>query len=211
MKTYVYIDAFNLYYGALKGTPYKWLNPLKLAETLLFSQHRIERIKYFTAKVNSRPKDPDQPMRQNMYLRALRTIPNLEIFFGHFLTHPITMPLADPPADGPKYVKVVKSEEKGSDVNLASQLLLDGFSHNFESAVLITGDSDFLMPVQIVMERLGKPVGIINPQPQLCRVLKQQATFYKTIRRTALAACQFPDELCDEQGQFHKPAKWSVQ
>lgn len=208
MKTYLYIDAFNLYFGALKGTPYKWLNPLKLAEILL-TKDSIARIHYFTARVNPRPQDPEQPLRQCMYLRALQTLPNLQIHYGHFLTHPIKLPLEQPLLDGTRYATVIKSEEKGSDVNLASQLLFDGFAGNFECAVLITGDSDFLAPVKIVMDHLHKPVGIINPQKKLCRVLVQQASFYKKIRPGVLQASQFPDELRDAQGAFHKPKKWS--
>ena len=72
MKTYVYVDGFNLYYGAVKDTPYKWLNPQKLCD-LLLPNHNITKIKYFTARISARPNDPDQPTRQQFYLRALRT------------------------------------------------------------------------------------------------------------------------------------------
>jgi hypothetical protein len=57
----VYVDGFNLYYGALKGTPYKWLDIRKLCELLLPNNH-INQIKYFTAMVSARPHDPDQPV-----------------------------------------------------------------------------------------------------------------------------------------------------
>ena len=99
MKTIVYIDGFNLYYGAVKGTPYKWLNLLALCKFLL-PKNEIIRIKYFTALVTARPNDPDQPNRQQLYLRALRTIPGLEIIYGHFLEHVIMMPLAIPHQEG---------------------------------------------------------------------------------------------------------------
>jgi hypothetical protein len=49
-KVNVYIDGFNLYYGALKGTPYKWLDLSRLCQTLLPSD-TIHEIKYFTARV----------------------------------------------------------------------------------------------------------------------------------------------------------------
>ena len=77
-KTVVYVDGFNLYYGCLKATPYRWLNLLKLSQ-LLLPTHEILQIKYFTALVTSRPKNPDQATRQQTYLRALQTIPNLQI------------------------------------------------------------------------------------------------------------------------------------
>lgn len=62
METFVYVDAFNLYYGSVKGTPYKWLDISSLCRILL-PRHSIARIKYFTALVDPRPDDPDQPTR----------------------------------------------------------------------------------------------------------------------------------------------------
>ena len=88
MKTIVYVDGFNLYYGAVKGTPYKWLNVKTLCE-LLLPKNQIIRIKYFTAPVTARPSDPDQPNRQQLLCRALQTLPELEIIFGRFLSHEI--------------------------------------------------------------------------------------------------------------------------
>ena len=207
MKTFLYIDAFNLYFGAVRGTPYKWLDLQKLAKILL-PRHDVVRIKYYTALVNARPHDPDQPFRQRAYLRALKTLPNLEIFYGHFLTHVVKIPLANPVPGLPPLVEVVKTEEKGSDVNLASHLLLDAYRNRFECAVVMTGDSDLLTPVQIVMEELRKPVGVINPQKIPCRVLERQATFYKHIRISTLKKAQFPSQLKDEKGFVLKPGEW---
>jgi hypothetical protein len=79
----VYIDGFNLYYGCLRRTPYKWLDLGKLCETLL-TDNEIHRIRYFTARIEARPDDPDAPNRQDAYLRALRSVPNLTIHYGHF-------------------------------------------------------------------------------------------------------------------------------
>lgn len=77
-----------------------------------------------------------------------------------FFTHEVMMPLA-PPAKG--YQRVIKTEEKGSDVNLATNLLIDGFDNAYELAVVLSNDSDLLEPIKVVTERLGKPVGILNP------------------------------------------------
>ena len=207
MKTYVYIDAFNLYFGCCKGTPFKWLDLGKLCQFLL-PKNQIEKIKYFTAKVQARPSDPDQPRRQQVFLRALQTIPNLEIYYGHFLTHPVKMLLAHPVPGANPYVEVIKTEEKGSDVNLATHLLHDAHLNRYECAVVISGDSDLLAPIQIVMTELKKPVGVINPQPRDCQVLLKQATFYKGIRKGVLGASQFAPTLTDAQGSFSKPASW---
>jgi hypothetical protein len=115
MATNVYVDAFNLYYGSLKGTPYRWLDLGALCARLL-PKDRINRIGYFTATVSARPDNPDAPQRQQVYLRALETIPGLSIHYGHYLTHVTRMPLANPPQRGARTVEVVKTEEKGSDV-----------------------------------------------------------------------------------------------
>ena len=119
------MDGFNLYYGSLKGTPYKWLNLAEMGR-LLLARYRINQIKYFTARVKSRQSDPDQHVRQQIYFRALETIPNLSIIEGHFLTKPCRMPLVVP-IGSTRTVNVMKTEEKGSDVNLACHLINDGY------------------------------------------------------------------------------------
>jgi hypothetical protein len=204
MRTIIYVDGFNLYFGALRGTPHKWLDLHKLCG-LLLPQHQIAGIKYFTARVSARPHDPDQPTRQQTYLRALQTLPNLEIIYGHFLAHEILMPRADNPA---KQVKVIKTEEKGSDVNIAAHLVNDGHRGRYDLAVLITNDSDRLESVKIVRYELNLTVGILNPHPHPSRVLLQHATFIKKIRSGPLQASQFPAQLIDANGHFHKPAGW---
>jgi len=80
-RTHVYIDGFNLYYGAVRDTTLNWLDVRKLCE-LLLPDHQIDRIKYFTARVSARRDDPDKPTRQQIYLRALRTLPDLDIIYG---------------------------------------------------------------------------------------------------------------------------------
>jgi len=204
MKTIVYVDGFNLYYGSLRGTPCKWLNLQRLCE-LLLPQNEIIAIKYFTAKVSARPHDPDQPIRQQTYLRALQTLPNVEIIFGHFLAHEISMPLASNPA---KSVKVIKTEEKGSDVNIAAHLVNDGHKQRFDAAVLITNDSDLLEPLKIVRYELNLPVGVLNPQKKASWVLAKHASFIKRIRRGVLQASQFATTLRDAKGTFRKPSGW---
>jgi len=85
VRTYVYVDGFNLFYRALKGTPAKWLDPMAPFRRVLQPRHRIVCIEYFTARVRGLDNDPHKPQRQDVYLRALRThIPEIEIHFGHF-------------------------------------------------------------------------------------------------------------------------------
>jgi uncharacterized LabA/DUF88 family protein len=207
VRTYVYIDAFNLYYGCLRNTPYRWLNLDEFCRRML-PRNDLQRIKYFTAHVGARPHDPDQPMRQQLYLRALRTLPLVEIYLGHYLSHEVNMPLANPPASGSRFVKVIKTEEKGSDVNIATHLVSDAYENRFDVAVIVSNDSDLLAPVEIVSNRLRKKVGILNPQRHPAFVLKQAATFFKQIRQGVLRDSQFPPILTDAAGTFHKPASW---
>src|SRR6266446_9796340 len=94
LKTNVYIDGFNLYYGCVRKTTHHWLDLSALCTTLL-PQNQINRIRYFTAFVTPRPSDPQQRVRQEIYLRALRTIPNLTIHTGHFLASKVRMMRAD--------------------------------------------------------------------------------------------------------------------
>jgi hypothetical protein len=101
MRTWVYVDGFNLYYGAVKKTAYKWLNPVELARRVLPAGYTIERLKYFTAHVSGAA-DPGVPRRQHAYLSALRTLPEVEIYFGRFLAKTIWRPITNFPVAGAK-------------------------------------------------------------------------------------------------------------
>ena len=124
------------------------------------------------------------------------------------------MPLDEPKPFGPKTVEVIRTEEKGSDVNLASHLLVDGFRDRYEVAAVITNDSDLTTPIKMVRDELRKTVGILNPhmnnpQSQPSVELRRAASFFKPISDDALAASQFPDELTDASGKtFRRPMNW---
>ncbi len=85
------------------------------------------------------------------------------------------MPRADSSPKRRTYVKVIKTEEKGSDVNMATHLLRDGFRNEYQAAVMITNDSDLLEPVRIVRQELGFTIGILNPHQRASRVLAREA------------------------------------
>ena len=209
VRTNVYVDGFNLYYRALEGTRHKWLDILRLCKSY-YHTSSINRIRYFTARVQATPYDPDKPTRQELYFRALRTLPNLSIHFGRFVRHPRRMPLAANPGT---IVEVIRTDEKGSDVNLASYLLVDAFRGEYDMAIVVTNDSDQTEPIQLIQAEQPVLVGVLNPESRPRHVamdLQNVAApgLYQTIRRRALAACQFPDELTDAHGTFHKPAVW---
>lgn len=207
MDTIVYVDGFNLYYGAVRNTPYKWLNIQTLCQ-LLLPQHNVVKIKYYTAKVSARPGDPGHPVRQQTFLRALKTIPNLDIIYGQFLQSKVSMPVANLQPGAPKFVTVVKTEEKGSDVNIASHMIHDGHLGLYDTAVIVSNDSDLVEPVKIVRYELGKDVGMLNPHNRPSYSLKQHVTFIKKIRKGVLRQSQFPVQLMDGVGTFHKPSTW---
>jgi uncharacterized LabA/DUF88 family protein len=206
VATNVYVDAFNLYYGSLKGTSYRWLDLAALCARLL-PKDRINRIRYFTAIVSARPDNRDAPQRQQVYLRALKTIPSLSIHYGHYLSHVARMPLANP-RGGVRTVEVVKTEEKGSDVNLATYLLLDAFQRDCDVAVVISKDSDLMLPIELAQSVLGIRVGVVNPHPPARRSRALQPTFFKQLRTSALRASQFPAVLRDARGEIRKPERW---
>lgn len=93
-RAYVYVDDFNLFYACLKGSPYKWLDLNKLI-SFYFPKYKIEKIKYFTAIVNARKNDLNKPARQLAYLRALKTLDNLEVILGTFLENEIKVFVPD--------------------------------------------------------------------------------------------------------------------
>ena len=209
MRTNVYIDGFNLYYGCVKGTSNRWLDLAKFCDAMLEARNVVNRIRYFTAWVEPREHDPQQLQRQQAYVRALETIPNLTVHRGHYLTSTTRMPLANLPHKGPRTVEVIKTEEKGSDVNLATHLLLDGFNRDYDMAVVVSNDSDLMTPITVLRKQFRLKVGVINPHSNVSWALKKQATFYKQIDDpTILRNCQFPPTLTDANGTITKPSSW---
>ena len=208
MLTNVYVDGFNLYYGALRRSPWKWLNIEALCRAMLQKHHVIGRIRYFTALVTPRQDNPQQHNRQQAYLRALQTLPNVTVHRGAFLTNEKDMPLASPPQVGSRMVRVISTTEKGSDVNLASYLLIDGFRKEYEAAVVISNDSDLCTPIKFVRDELKLHVGILNPHAKPAWELKKVAKFQLPITQEHLRASQFPSKITDANGEVTKPTRW---
>jgi hypothetical protein len=206
-RTIVYVDGFNLYFGALRDTPHRWLDLVRLSELLLPSD-TVVAVRYFTARLNARGLEDTKRRRQDVYLRALRTCPEITIEFGHFLSHPVRMLVASPDPDERQFVRVVRTEEKGSDVNLATALVSDAYEERFETAVVISNDSDLLAPIRLVRTRLQRPVGILCPHRIPSTVLRSIASFVKPIRPGVLKESQFPAVLRDARGQFRRPETW---
>lgn len=243
MRVGVYVDGFNLYYGAKNrcgaGSPgWKWLDiralvASKLPTAWLNCGAVIERVVYCTAK-SIGDGDPDLPYRQDTYLRALIASGCADhIEYGTFVSSVRTSPLAVRGAN--QKPKVVESdwpvmvqdtnrvdvpnahfmvshlfvEEKGSDVNVATHMLLDVLDKNVEAAVVISNDSDLMLPLYAARDRV--PVGLLNPgKRQVAGRLRDNANrgvgnhWWAPIEEHDYRANQLPNPI----GAIAKPNAW---
>lgn len=218
----VYIDGFNVYYGALLGTPHKWVDFNALAMRLM-PACSIEHITYCTARVQPSTEDPSVHVRQDVFFRALVAhCPNFELVEGHFKVGKVkgyriahdgcgccaTTPLTSCGCCGQIKAQVRKTEEKGSDVNLAVRLVSDGYQDLYDTALVLSDDSDLQPAVDIAMQQLGKTVVVCNPRYK--RTWHSlNGTERRTLRPGALAACQLPNPVVAADGTtLSKPATW---
>lgn len=198
------MDGFNLYYG-LKSKGWKrfyWLNLRALVHSLLTPEQHLVRTKYFTARVSAKPSDPAQVKRQNTFIEALETLPEFEIFYGHYLSKSVHCDRC-----GHRWNTY---EEKMTDVNIAAELLTDAFDDRSDTALLLTADSDLTRPIeQILMRFPKKRIVLAFPPNRFSDRLKRTATHHFTVGRNKLAASQFPDEVSKPDGfLLRRPEEW---
>lgn len=209
MRTIIYVDGFNLFYGSLKGTPYKWLDLPRLCTEMLQPHHQITKVKFFTARL-SRKSNPRKAKLQGIYLSALsRCYDSIEIYYGQFLTQTKVVNLVHP-INGKRKAEVVNMEEKGTDVALASHLLDDAWRDNFDCAVVVSNDSDFAEAIRFVKRLKGKQVGIFIPyrknRTRRSKQLLALANFNRDIRESILKRCQLPDRIPGTS--IYRPKVW---
>jgi uncharacterized LabA/DUF88 family protein len=226
MNTTYYIDGFNLYHLRLKpNRRFRWLNVKLLADQLSPAPSIVTKINFYTARVSTKI-DPDAPARQRVYLKALSSERLIEIHYGRFLfgerLAKLAVPLETRPQPyvwnlpAPILVKINKIEEKGSDVNLASHLIRDAFLNKFDTAVVVSNDTDLVEPIRIVTQEIGRHVGIVAPKrpikggpPIPSPSLKKYATFVLYIDNAHLTAAQFPQIVTLADGTaYSKPPTW---
>lgn len=207
MRTTIYVDGFNLYYGCLKNTKYRWLNLEELFRNILQDDHKIEKIHYFTAKLKSLSHDSTTLDRQKAYLNALRTLPAVKIHYGHFAIRQKSMPKAEPPHER---VEVIKTEEKGSDVNLSVHLLNDAWLDRYDCAIVVTNYSDMTEALKLVKQEFPqKSIGLISPFKTHTSGLKRYAKSCEIISEQALHKSQFPSPAHSPSGKrYYKPEGW---
>ena len=195
VRVAVYVDGFNLFYGLRdKGWKrYYWLDLKVLAERLLRTGQTLVAVRYFTARVLPDPDDPDKPIRQNTYLEALATLPDLSIHYGYFT-----------PRRRGGY------EEKMTDVNIAVELVCDAHADIFDMAILVSGDSDLTSAVQAVQERFRRRVVVAFPPGRRSAVLRRVAQATVTVDRSAVRDSQLPDRIVSvEDVLLERPAEWA--
>ncbi|MCY4321524.1 MAG: NYN domain-containing protein [Bdellovibrionaceae bacterium] len=221
-KTIVYIDGLNLYYS-LKNTPYKWLNLKRLITSLLDSSwHKIIAIKYFTARVQSPLTDPKKDSRQDIYLRAIQTLQNLNIIYGKFKKRDIKAIIPVKNHEQLKEIKKIteknifqlsKYEEKETDVNIATHIMYDCCKENISSVALLSNDTDLKLPLWFARKKFKKRVIVITPPKNIkgsltvkTAQLNLQKISNKNISITSnhLKNSQFPDRV----NGILKPKYW---
>lgn len=212
----VYIDGFNLYYS-IRSTANKWLDLEALSDRMLPGR-QVTNIRYFTARVKPFD-DPQAPSRQQAYFRALSTLPRVSKHEGSFQVYEHSLPLSE---DGSRRairnggtagtrVPVLKAEEKGSDVNIATHLLIDAFGGDFEEAVVVSNDTDLIEPIRYVSKVMKRPVWLMSARGRPSARLVAAGNGHILLTHPDFAACQFPDPVWyGQQNKVSKPAKWST-
>lgn len=201
----VYVDGLNLYYG-LKSRGwrrYYWLDLRRLAENLLRNGQSLEIVRYFTARVEPQADDPQRYVRQDTYLKALETLPRLTIQYGHHLPKNVTCQRC-----GATWTTF---EEKMTDVNIAVALLRDAQADVFDTAIIISADSDLTGPLETVLQsNLAKRVIVAFPPNRASKRLRSVATAAFTLGRKLISDSQFPAQVIDANGYgLRKPARWN--
>ncbi len=137
-------------------------------------------------------------------------MPGFQAYYGILRPRVKQRPLVRPLPGMPTHVLVNDMEEKGSDVNLATRLLVDGFNGDYEQAVVVSNDADFASAVRSVRDELGLRVVLVNPdrKNRSPSALASSATYVKRLWTSHRRRSQFPDTLADEVGVITKPSGW---
>lgn len=203
-RVIAYVDGFNLYFGLRsKGWKrYFWLDLTTLMGRLCKPDQQLMLTRYFTARIRSSGRNSSDVSRQTTYLDALATLPDLRIHEGKYLIKDARCRSCG--ASWKTY------EEKMSDVNLAVALLTDAFDDRFDTALVVSGDSDLKTPVEAVRARFPeKRVVVVFPPERRSFELQRAAHAWFTVGEGHLRASQLPDTVTSTTGvPLHRPASW---
>lgn len=200
-RVIAYIDGFNLYFG-MKEAGFehcKWLDLHLLASNVLKPNQELVGVKYFTSRVGN---NPDKQKRQSTYIDALETT-NVKVIYGHYQSSSIECKRCG--------FNWRTYNEKMTDVNIATQMLIDAYQDNFDMAMLISGDSDLVPPIKAIHSLFKqKRVFVAFPPKRQNSSVALNARGSIIIGRKKLIDSQFPAELKKSDGYIlRKPSEWS--
>lgn len=199
-----YVDGFNLYFG-LKSKGWKrhyWLDLVALSHDLLKADQTLRACYFFTARLRDNGRNQADKQRQDDYLDALASCRELHIQYGHFLEKTRRCKVCG--ATWPDY------EEKMTDVNIAVQLLADAFDDRFDTALILSADSDLTTPVRQVLDRFpDKRIIVVQPPGRNSAELKKAATAAFTLSQTKVRQNQLPETVTTADNMtLKRPATW---
>ncbi|MBB4123135.1 NYN domain-containing protein [Martelella radicis] len=227
MRAIFYVDGFNLYNSRLKKLrQFRWLDIFALGKALASEGHVLSHVNFYTAYVSGKI-DPLAVGKQQAYLAALKTNPDINIHAGNFSINNKWVKLLHPPdarpqgyqwhEPYPEFVMASIPQEKGSDVKLAAHLVRDGYRGDYDVAYVLTNDTDLIEPIRIVTQELGLEVVLVprilprspkNPVPP--KALKAVSSGFKLIEDEMLAACLLPQQVIKPNGSVLTcPQDWS--
>lgn len=196
-----YIDGFNLYYGLREAGLHssRWLDLHDVCTSLLKPPQQLELVRYFTTRVRD---GSNAAINQATYIDALSARGGIEIDFGHFLRKSTKCPKCN--------AAFHKREEKKTDVNIAVRLLEDAYDDRFDTAMVISGDSDLVPPVESVRSRFPhKRVVVAAPPKRWSAQLKQAANAALRIWPKTIESNRLPDPVVASNGvELRAPAGW---
>ena len=199
-----YIDGFNLYFGlrAQNWRKYYWLDLVALSTALLRQNQRLVHCHYFTARIRTNGHNAADMRRQSTYLEALETLPGLSIHYGHYLEKQKQCRSCG--ATWSDY------EEKMTDVNIATQLLCDAYEDRFDTALIVSADSDLTTPVRQVRACFPhKRIIIALPPKRRSHELTRAANGYFIINETAFRRSQLASSITKPDGfTLQRPDHW---
>jgi hypothetical protein len=215
----VYVDGLNLYKLLLvRDRSIRWLNPVELMKNM-FRDYEIVKVHYFTTELRRTDSLSAQKLsRQKNYFRALNTqAPLLQTHLGTFRADRRLMPLLPLTLneEGSDYLRaeVLKVEEKGSDVHLASRLVADAAKANYAFQIVLSNDSDLVPAISIAAIEFSSRIDLVLPLQEIRRgsnnLRKQRLNSVNSISAEMLIANQFPKEMTDDKGRFHRPERWT--
>jgi len=200
-RVITYIDGFNLYFGMKNQfqNKYLWLDVEALSNSLIGSNQVLAVTKYFTSRVTNQP---DKEKRQRTYLEALQTATSCQFYYGRYQPNVTNCKTCGSVWPSPK--------EKMTDVNIATQMLMDAYTNAFDTAILVSGDTDLIPPILAIKQHFSeKMIGVAFPPSRHSIALQNVVDFSFIIGRKKLRDSQLPSPITKPGGfQLVRPSSW---